>query len=314
MALPEDSNPVPTSVSPALTEAFELALSKPVRLDNRPADGWCFGKPPGIAAEQWPLSPVNGAPLRHAFTVKLPAQYRVQRPDWVAISVFVDEMHQPMGKDPAGSGMAVPDKDERRFDMAHWDTTVVAFWLTEAQFTGPLGSPPTARHGKPLKTPGWLTRSPMDYFGEYGLPSTAMDKHKDTGFDPGGYAVRALLEAQQPRRGWAVLPALEALEYGFPISLSVREDDPNVGRPAREWEEENVGSGYVPAYTDEGTALNLERFEYFDAHLGGTMFPAQGYPDFSPFYLEFSEVFGGFAFGGGVAQLDLKTMQITWAA
>jgi hypothetical protein len=48
-------------------------------------------------------------------------------------------------------------------------------------------------------------------------------------------------------------------------------------------------------------------------HLGGTMFPCQWTPKFSPTYLETEEHFGGFNFGGGNGQLDLATMQFEWA-
>ncbi|MCW1414113.1 hypothetical protein OLZ32_38590 [Rhizobium sp. 1AS11] len=93
----------------------------------------------------------------------------------------------------------------------------------------------------------------------------------------------------------------------------MREDDPNVGKPAREFRHENEFSGYIAAYSEEGHALGLERFQDWHAHLGGTMFPMQGYPDFSLFYIEISEIFGGFNFGDGVAQIDLKEMKLEWA-
>ncbi|WP_261319911.1 hypothetical protein [Rhizobium leguminosarum] len=59
--------------------------------------------------------------------------------------------------------------------------------------------------------------------------------------------------------------------------------------------------------------MGLERFQDWHGHLGGTMFPMQGYPDFSPFYIELSEIFGGFNFGDGVAQIDIKEMKLEWA-
>jgi len=34
--------------------------------------GWCFGLPPGITPEQWPLDPDTGYPLMHGFTLRLP--------------------------------------------------------------------------------------------------------------------------------------------------------------------------------------------------------------------------------------------------
>lgn len=76
---------------------------------------------------------------------------------------------------------------------------------------------------------------------------------------------------------------------------------------------ENEVSGYIAAFSEEGQASGLERFQDWHAHLGGTMFPMQGYPDFSPFYIEISEIFGGFNFGDGVAQIDLKEMKLEWA-
>ncbi len=61
---------------PDLTEAYDLTLADPVNLARRPENGWCYGRPPGIDAGRWPISATNGMPLRHAFTVKLPPQYR----------------------------------------------------------------------------------------------------------------------------------------------------------------------------------------------------------------------------------------------
>ncbi len=44
------------------------------------------------------------------------------------------------------------------------------------------------------------------------------------------------------------------------------------------------------------------------------MFPVQGFPEFSPYYLDFSEYFGGFNFGGdGNCQIDLQAMKLDWA-
>src|SRR5258708_30596307 len=50
--------------------------------------GWCFGLPPGISQQQWPLDPANGHPLMHGFTLLLPEDYRVHGPDIVALSFF----------------------------------------------------------------------------------------------------------------------------------------------------------------------------------------------------------------------------------
>ena len=42
--------------------------------------GWCFGLPPGISPQQWPLDPRSGYPLMHGFTLLLPDDYRVHGP------------------------------------------------------------------------------------------------------------------------------------------------------------------------------------------------------------------------------------------
>lgn len=76
----------------------------------------------------------------------------------------------------------------------------------------------------------------------------------------------------------------------FPIRISSREGDPNVGRRPSE-DKENRRSGYVPIYSEEEGAADLEHFAQFEAHFGGTA--------------------GGFAFGSGTAQLGLETLRIT---
>lgn len=48
-------------------------------------------------------------------------------------------------------------------------------------------------------------------------------------------------------------------------------------------------------------------------HIGGTMRPAQAAPNFSPYYIEFEEYFGGYNFGSGNAQLDFRDMKFDWA-
>lgn len=50
--------------------------------------GWCFGLPPGINQEQWPLDPNTGYPLMHGFTLLLPEEYRVHGVEVVALSFF----------------------------------------------------------------------------------------------------------------------------------------------------------------------------------------------------------------------------------
>jgi hypothetical protein len=317
-----------------LAEAFDLTLADPVRLDRRPEHGWCFGRPPGIDAARWPISPKYGTPLRHAFTLRLPPAYRTLGADYVAISLFVDEQWESLpeirnsarrSKQLIRGKALTPDTiygklsarfkpiGALRFDMEFFDCWYVMVWLREAEFNGPLGSPPVQAGLPGASAPGWLSKSPLEYFGEINLPVTTAERQSKDNFTPGGYGVDQLLAAARPKTGWKNLSAREALEFGWPIEITPREDDPNTGKPAREWEWQNALSGYIPAYSDEGREMGLDRFYDRHAHLGGTMFPIQSYPDFSPFYIEFNEVFGGFNFGDGVAQIDLKEMEVDWA-
>ncbi|ARQ59252.1 UNVERIFIED_ORG: hypothetical protein GGE64_003075 [Rhizobium etli] len=294
---------------PNLTEAYDLTMTDPVDLARRPESGWCYGRPPGIDARIWPVSTTNGLPLRHAFTVKLPPQYRTLGDNYVAISLFVDEQWETL---PARENVAggARHADPRRFDIKYMDNEYVLFWLTEEEFAAPLGVPPTIE-GAPV--PGWLSKSPLEYFGEFNLPRTVAEQQAKNVFSPGGLAVNELLAATRPQDGWKNLPGREALDYGWPIEITLREGDPNIGKPAREFRHQNELSGYIVAYSEEGQEQGLERFLDWQAHLGGTMFPMQGYPDFSPYYIEISEIFGGFNFGNGVAQIDLKEMKLEWA-
>ena len=299
----------------SLTEAFDLSIAPPVSLDRRPAQGWCLGLPPGIEPAHWPLSPRSGLPMRHAFTLRLPEAYRTQGPDLVAITLFVDdplEQDRPLdGLSAWVAGLAdgASSASDPRFGLlashyvplpAHHHRLQGAVgeeyrlvWLTQAQFDAPLATPPAVPPIPALagREPAWLKGTCGDVFGPYHLP----------------FSDSAAVQA------WKALPAREALDFGWPIRMTLREGDPNVGRPPREWEHQNRRSGYVPAYSDEGQAMDLPRFAGTVAHLGGTMFPMQGYLDASAHYLEFEEAFGAFNFGGGNAQLCLRQMLFDWA-
>ncbi|WP_252153511.1 hypothetical protein [Escherichia coli] len=69
--------------------AYDLTLlPHPIRENMPRQQGWCFGLPPGITPEQWPLDPNNGFPLNHGFTLLLPEDYRIYGPGIVALSFF----------------------------------------------------------------------------------------------------------------------------------------------------------------------------------------------------------------------------------
>ncbi|WP_295473299.1 hypothetical protein [uncultured Pseudomonas sp.] len=302
---------------PTLTTAWDLLRDPqaPLPATRRGATwsgGWSFGLPPGISTAQWPLSPLHGYPMRHAFTLHVPSEYRGQGQEYVAFSLFVDDQFEELSssdaveaffaeplteQSPADTHLR-PFWEHRRarhpmqFDMQDiLGTHYAVIWLTQAAFEGALAEPPQLE-GNPLlgDAPRWLHASYVDY-----LP---YDKVRN----PGQEAFEWL-----PANGRAA-----GLDTAFPIRAQRREDDPNVGKPPREWEDECQESGYIPAFSDEGVALNLERFHAHN-HLGGTMIPIQGYPEFGPRYLEFEEDFGGFNFGGGNGQVDLVKMELDWA-
>jgi len=50
--------------------------------------GWEYGLPPGIKPEEWPRHCRSGLPLRHGFTIRIPAEYRARGPELVALSYF----------------------------------------------------------------------------------------------------------------------------------------------------------------------------------------------------------------------------------
>lgn len=285
---------------PELREAYnvwpEEALFLPQReRDTCWANGWCLGRPPGITTAQWPLSPCYGHPLRHAFTLYLPEAYRMQGPEYVAISLFVDDQSDELeeaGSVEGGNGdqpwiRDLYQRHPRSFPMQDLlQCHYCVIWLTQAEFDGPLAMPPDL----------------ADYPLLRGLPQPLWQRAESSGPD----LLEALGESDE---------SLQCYAHGtaHPISVVVRENDPNVGRPAREWDHENEDSGYIIAFSEEGDALNLPRFEQWPHHLGGTMIPVQGYPDFSPYYFEFGEELAWFNFGGGVGQLDLLQMKLDWA-
>ncbi|WP_313437324.1 hypothetical protein [Stenotrophomonas sp.] len=301
---------------PTLTKAFDIALGPQrvlpkVERGSEWGGGWTLGLPPGISKEQWPLSSSNGHPLRHAFTLHLPPEYRTQGEELVALCVFVDDQQEelcyveeiaeyftsPLSVTPPADSDLLPFWQHRqaRHAQSHTmedilGTQFCAIWLTQQEFDGELSLPPTPDSDLLDDPPTWIEEDYASYFYEYWLYT---------------------------RKGDAVIPGAgiggaSSDTVALPISTSIRADDPNVGRSPREWESECAINGYIEAFSERGEELNLSRWDSI-AHLGGTMQPQQGYPEFGPYYLEFEEGFGGFNFGGGNAQLDLQQMKIDWA-
>ncbi|WP_028694070.1 DUF7256 domain-containing protein [Pseudomonas cremoricolorata] len=298
---------------PSLTCAYDLLRAPHSHLPHSArgaewAGGWSLGLPPGISTAQWPLSHSMGHPLRHAFTLWLAPQYRTQGQDYVALSLFVDDQYEELPDCAevqaffaAPLPAQAPDdptllalwqhrqgRHPRQFDMSDiLGTHYAALWLTQAEFDAGLCQPPRLPAAPWLgDEPQWLEQDYVTYF--HGLQVR----------NPGQPAL-----ACAPGTG---------LESAFAIRAVLREDDPNIGKPPREWPDECVDSGYIIAFSEEGQAQGLERF-FASNHLGGTMMPQQAYPAFGPRYLECEEDFGGFNFGGGNAQLDLASMELDWA-
>lgn len=301
---------------PSLTRAFDLDLDPQQVLAMRErgpewAGGWTLGLPPGITPEQWPLSPAYGYPLRHAFTLYVPSDYRTQGQQLVGLSLFVDAQFEELdASDEISAFFDAPLSPEAPTDKAllpfwqhlharhphHHDmedglgTRYTAIWLTQEEFDAQLCRPPTLASAHLDGSPCWMTESYADCLPD----SWLYTRNKETSLDG------------------AEAGCVSGVSIAFPIRSAVRDNDPNVGKPARAREHQCKASGYIPAYSDKGIELDLGRWAEL-AHLGGTMAPNQGYPDFGPYYLEFEEAFGGFNFGGGNAQLDLEKMQLDWA-
>ena len=82
------STAITASLYKGLTQCMLIDLTllpHPIRENIPRQQGWCFGLPPGITPEQWPLDPNNGFPLNHGFTLLLPEDYRIYGPEIVAL-------------------------------------------------------------------------------------------------------------------------------------------------------------------------------------------------------------------------------------
>ena len=302
------------------TLAYDLTLLQtPPRRGTEHDHGWCYGLPPGIRAEQWPLSSHDGYPMQHCFTLRLPEQYRAKGPGYVALAMFADQQYdEPVEVEPIAQYLATETIErpsdasllpywtyrQNRHPMEHWmkdiiDHNFAAIWLTEAEFAGALCDPPDLSNNPLLQAnpvPPWLKK---------GAARTVFDAQI-------GRITRAdELEKKYWYRLFGHIPDIGHHAYG--VALATRDGDPNTGKPPRDplLHKDELG-GYIAPYTEQDAARSLDRFLGRN-HLGGTMFPNQWTPSFTATYLEIEEHFGGFNFGGGNGQLDLATMEFDWA-
>ncbi len=294
--------------------------------------GWVFGLPPGITPEQWPLDPISGYPLMHGFTVKLPEEYRVHGPDIVALSFFATAADQNDGGARKRDDLyaAVTDADASPPDNRHllpfWrqakarhlrlhrmsdilDYEYAVILLTEAEFNGPLCQPPDLGGNpylKPNQKPQWLdVGSGYACFSDMGSAMPGPGPTEDS------YGFKLLGGIPQ-----------KSLDWNRAIACTPRAHDPNAGlAPKDTYGEGPADTGYVSFHYYEGDEISAETYRVHDwakdhksNHIGGTMRPAQGTPEFSPYYIGFEEHFGGYNFGSdGNAQLDFLEMKLDWA-
>ena len=302
------------------TTAYDLELLRHPPARNDAANhGWCYGLPPGIAENQWPLSPFDGFPMQPCFTLRLPEQYRAKGPDFVAITLFADQQHDEPDEVAAVAAYLTAESVERPADpnlLPYWnyrqsrhpmefrmtdiiDHNFAAIWLTEAEFAGPLCQPPRLVDNPLLQgnaPPPWL---------EKGSARAAFDLNIGT-YDS--------IEEIAQKHWYRLFGGVPEIGHGaYAIGISVREGDPNVGKPPRDHLlHKDELAAYIAPYTEAAELFDLARLSGRN-HLGGTMFPCQWTPKFSATYLEIEEHFGGFNFGGGNGQLDLATMEFDWA-
>lgn len=116
------------------------------------------------------------------------------------------------------------------------------------------------------------------------------------------------LGAQYLARSVGGLPE-KRVDYEVPTLLRPRLGDPNAGKAPVE---HHVKSDYESRF-DDGFRLKPWAKSLGPCHLGGTACPSQAMPQIGPHYIEFEEYFGGYNFGSGNAQLDLKSFKFDWA-
>lgn len=292
---------------------IELLPHVPDRADPG-CHGWCFGLPPGIQPEQWPLDPANGYPLQHGFTLLLPEDHHCHGPEIVAISFFASAVDHNDGSpiEKAPEIRAAMDSTDAPADpdlLPFWQSAqtahprlhrfedilgvaYAAILLTQAEFDGPICFPPRLdgnRHRDAMWVPAWLQVGPL----------LASKPRSGASYGPPGTTSEA---------------PLEVLAEGRALHWTPRAHDPNAGKsPVDEFLHEPTD--YIqPLFRDADdkyhshdwvAALGLN-------HIGGTMQPMQWTPSYSPHYIEFEEWMGHFNFGGGNAQLDFRDMKFEW--
>lgn len=256
-----------------------------LEFDDEGRDGHAFGRPPGLRPEQWPRGRVNGLPMAHLFTVRVPEQYRCAGDDLAGLSVFQADDHvadEVEGAADVIAGGAPP---------AH-EPEAAAFWSALGAYA--KGRHPRERYREDEIGGGWawiwLTEAELAA-PACPLPDPATKEPDQTDDD--------CIDAWRHDR-----PAR-------PLRLRARADDPNVGKRYDEWGKK--GSGYIDMHSEEGERLGLRERFFERCHFGGTATVVNG-GDFGPFFLGFGEALGDPNLGGGgFANLDLAAEEIDWS-
>ena len=290
--------------------------------------GWCFGLPPGISPQQWPLDPANGYPLMHGFTLLLPEDYRVHGPEIVALSFFATAPDHNDGGPCCVEGIAElveaatrerpsdPDlmpfwqagrqQHKRLFRMKDiLDCSYAVILLTQQEFDGPPCTP------EPIADNRLLAMTPRPAWLDRGAAAALWDTN---------FSIHLKLPVENHYL-YKILGGLPPQDITFSRALrwSARANDPNAGKVPRErWSGE--ANGYQSHWYRLDGKPGVENYREHEwakghkqNHIGGTMRPVQNIPEFSPFYIGFEEYFGGYNFGGGNAQLDFRDMKFDWA-
>jgi hypothetical protein len=312
---------------PMPTRAYNIELLHEQGLPGPDSHGWCFGLPPGISPEQWPLDPQTGYPLVHGFTLRLPADYRCHGRDIAGMSFFsccIEHSDGGTVTDQAiASAMTADDAPEDEDYRPFWeaarsshprlhrmtdilDDSFAAILLTEAELNGPPCRPPDTGAARALSShtaPRWL---------EVGSGRALFDWQLGNSFD------RKAEDLELYKKFGAVPEA--RLDWSRALKWSPRATDPNAGKAPEDASSRDKLSGYQQPHFYEGGIIKAGNYrthswtaDHSQNHIGGTMQPIQSTPRFSPFYIEFEEYLGGYNFGTGNCQLDFLNMQLDWA-
>lgn len=305
-------------------KAYDIALCRDIDAtrEDENVQGWCFGLPPGIKPNQWPLDPNSGYPLMHSFTLKVPDDWREQV-GYYAVSFFAiapehcdgcpavtegayEVITTPAPSSKPGFSLLFEHARNQHPKLHRMEDILgcayAAIPLTKDEYHGSLCSPPfeLLNHVSEFLTPAkpaWLEQGAAFSFCQFGL-AAHLQSFSET------FIGKALGRLPQAR-----------VDESFPFQLLDRLD-PNAGKkPVEVWDGEYASNGYETHFetADGSYALKDWAKDFGGNHLGGTMMPSQSFPDVSPCYVEFEEYFGGHNFGGGNAQLCLKTFIFDWA-